>query len=177
MTKRAPPALALRIPRGLSLLLAANPNARVTGLDAFPRSDWPNVRLVHGAFDLMVASGMALLALAAWSGWVWWKRRPLADHPRLLRALVAAGPLGFVAMETGWCVTEVGRQPWIIYGVMRTRDAVTPMPGLVAPFVLFTALYVFLAVIVCFLLCRQFLETPGPVSEPPHGLTPCLHIS
>ena len=156
---------AIRIPRGLSLLLADNPDARVVGLEEFPQTNWPNVRIVHWSFDLMVAAGMAMLALAAWSGWCWWKRRPLAGHPRLLCALVAAGPLGFVAIEAGWIVTEAGRQPWIIYGVMRTESAVTPMPGIVAPFVIFTALYIFLAFIVFFLLRRQFIETAGPVSE------------
>jgi len=156
---------AISIPRGLSLLLADNPNARVAGLEEFPQSNWPNVRIVHWSFDLMVAAGMAMLALAAWSGWLWWKRQRPADHPRLLIALVAAGPLGFVAIEAGWIVTEVGRQPWIIYGVMRTENAVTPMPGIVAPFVIFTALYFFLAFIVVFLLRRQFVETAGPVSE------------
>jgi cytochrome d ubiquinol oxidase subunit I len=114
----------------------------------------------------MVAAGMAMLALAFWSGWLWGTRRTLAEHKWLLRALVAAGPLGFVAIETGWVVTEVGRQPWIIYGVMRTEDSVTPMPWLVVSFVTFTVLYVFLAVIVCFLLRRLFLDTPGPVTEP-----------
>jgi cytochrome d ubiquinol oxidase subunit I len=113
----------------------------------------------------MVSAGMAMLALAVWSGWIWWRSRPLAGHPRLLCALVAAGPLGFVAIETGWIVTEVGRQPWIIYGVMRTENAVTPMPGIVAPFVVFTALYIFLAFIVVFLLRRQLIETAGPASE------------
>jgi cytochrome d ubiquinol oxidase subunit I len=155
---------ALRIPRGLSFLLTDNPNAKVVGLEEFRKSDWPNVRIVHWSFDIMVASGTVMLALAVWSGWLWWKRRPLADHSWLLRALVAAGPLGFVAIEAGWVVTEVGRQPWIIYGVMRTEDAVTPMPWVVVPFIAFTGLYVFLAFIVFFLLRRQFLKTPG--SEP-----------
>ena len=156
---------AISVPRGLSLLLADNPGARVVGLEEFPQTNWPNVRIVHWSFDLMVAAGMAMLALAAWSGWCWWKRQPLAGRPRLLCALVAAGPLGFVAIEAGWTVTEVGRQPWIIYGVMRTENAVTPMPGIRAPFVIFTALYIFLAFIVFFLLRRQFIETAGPVSE------------
>jgi len=158
--------LALSIPRGLSFLLTDHLNARVVGLDATPQADWPNVRLVHWSFDLMVAAGMALLVLAGWSGWLWSRRRRLADHPWLLRALVAGGPLGFVAIEAGWVVTEVGRQPWIIYGVMRTRDAVTPMPWIAAPFVVFTGLYVFLACIVVFVLRRQFLETPGTASGP-----------
>jgi cytochrome d ubiquinol oxidase subunit I len=157
---------ALSIPYGLSFLLADDFDARVAGLDEFPKSEWPNVRIVHWSFDLMVASGMALLALAVWSGWLWWKHRRLADHPWLLRALVAAGPLGFVAIEAGWVVTEVGRQPWIIYGIMRTQDAVTPMPGIAVPFVAFTVLYVFLAVTVFFVLRRQFLETPGTAPGP-----------
>jgi len=73
--------------------------------------------------------------------------------------VVVAGPLGLIAIEAGWIVTEVGRQPWIIYGVMRTADAVTPMTGLVVPFVTFTVVYLFLSVILVYLLRRQFLET------------------
>ncbi len=158
-------AYAFRIPGGLSFLLADNPHAKVVGLEEFPQNNWPNVRIVHWSFDIMVASGTAMLALAVWSGWLWWQRRPLVGHPCLLRALVVTGPLGFVAIEAGWVVTEVGRQPWIIYGVMRTEDAVTPMPWIVVPFVAFTILYVFLAFIVFFVLRRQFLEAPGTVSE------------
>jgi cytochrome bd ubiquinol oxidase subunit I len=157
---------ALTIPRGLSLLLASDPSARVAGLEETPRGDWPNVRVVHGSFDLMVLSGFALLAVAGWSAWVWLRRGRLADHPRLLRALVAAGPLGFVAIEAGWVVTEAGRQPWIIYNVMRTADAVTPMPGIAVPFAAFTVLYVFLAGVVFVLLRRQFLETDAMESPP-----------
>jgi cytochrome bd ubiquinol oxidase subunit I len=84
---------------------------------------------------------------------------PVPDNKWLLRGLVGCSPLGFIAVETGWFVTELGRQPWIIYGVMRTRDAVTPMPGLVVPFTTFTLVYLLLAVIVIFLLRRQFMET------------------
>jgi cytochrome d ubiquinol oxidase subunit I len=163
----APHQSAHSIPYGLSFLLTENPNAKVAGLEEFPQSDWPSVRLVHWSFDLMVAAGMAMLALAAWAGGLWWKRRPLANHPWLLRALVAAGPLGFVAIETGWIVTEVGRQPWIIYGVMRTDAAVTPMPGLVVPFVAFTVLYVFLAFVVFSVLRRQFLAPPATAAATP----------
>lgn len=162
---------ALRIPGGLSFLLTGDPNAKVVGLEEFPVGDWPNVRIVHWAFDMMVGAGMAMLAFAAWSGWLGWKHRGLPDHPWLLRALVAAGPLGFVAIEAGWVVTEVGRQPWIIYGVMRTKDAVTPMPWMIVPFVVFTGIYLFLALIVIVLLRRQFLETSKPVSESLRGPT------
>lgn len=148
----------LKIPYGLSILAYGDPAAEVTGLDAIPRDEWPNVRIVHWAFDLMVGCGMALLLVALWAGVLWVRRRQLPDDPRLLRALVAVGPLGFIAIEAGWFVTEVGRQPWIIYGIMKTEEAVTPVQGLVVPFVTFAVLYVFLAVIVVFLLRRQFVE-------------------
>jgi cytochrome d ubiquinol oxidase subunit I len=150
---------AIRVPRALSILAHGDPAAEVAGLEEFPRQDWPDTRIVHWAFDLMVACGMALIALAAWTGWHRLKKRRLADSPALLRAIVLAGPLGFVAIEAGWVVTEVGRQPWIIQGVMRTSDAVTPMPGLAVPFIAFTALYVLLSVILVFVLRRQFIQT------------------
>ncbi len=154
---------AFRIPHGLSLLLAHELDAKVTGLDAFPRSDWPNVGIVHWSFDLMVACGMALFMVSTAAGWLWWKTRRLPDQTWFLRALVSCGPLGFVAIEAGWVVTEVGRQPWIIYGVMRTEAAVTPMPGLAVYFVVFTVLYVFLGGVVAILLRRLFLQTSSPV--------------
>jgi cytochrome d ubiquinol oxidase subunit I len=155
---------AIRIPRMLSFLAHGNPDAEVTGLEDFPRADWPNTRITHWSFDLMVACGMAMLALSAWGAWRRIRRKPLADSRLLLRALVFAGPLGFIAIETGWVVTEVGRQPWIIQGIMRTSDAVTPMTGLVWPFAAFTVLYVLLAVVLVFVLRRQFVETaPTPV--------------
>ncbi len=155
---------ALTIPHGLSWLLADQADATVAGLEEFPRNNWPEVRIVHWSFDVMVFSGFAMLAVAGWAGWIWWRRRTLAEHPWLLRALVAAGPLGFVAIEAGWVVTEAGRQPWIIYHVMRTADAVTPMPGIAVPLVAFTALYLFLAGVVVALLRRLFLETDETVS-------------
>ncbi len=159
---------ALRLPGGLSFLTAHDRNARVAGLEEFPRRDWPNVRVVHWAFDLMTGCALAMLGLAAAAGWQWWRKRALPEGRWLWRGLVAAGPLGFVAIEAGWVVTEAGRQPWIIYGVMRTQEALTPMPHLGVPFVAFTVLYLFLSVVVFILLRRQFLETgaAGPSSQP-----------
>jgi cytochrome d ubiquinol oxidase subunit I len=150
---------ALRIPYGLSLLAHQDPGATVLGLEAIPRDEWPPTRVVHWAFDLMVASGLAMLALVAWAGWLAWRRRRIPDQPWLLRMLVAATPLGFVAIEAGWVVTEVGRQRWIIYKVMRTSEAVTPMPGLVVPFVVFSAVYLLLGAILLVVLRRQFVDT------------------
>lgn len=153
---------AIHIPYGLSLLAQHDPQAVVVGLEEFPRDEWPPVAAVHVSFQVMVAAGTALLALSAWAGWLAWRRRALPDARLFLKASVAATPLGFIAIEAGWMVTELGRQPWIIYGVMRTADAVTPMPGLAVPFTVFTALYVMLTVILVVLLRRGFMETASP---------------
>jgi cytochrome d ubiquinol oxidase subunit I len=144
----------LEIPGLLSLLAHRAAGAEVTGLDKFPQTDWPPVVIVHVAFQVMVAigSGLALLGLL----YFWGLRR--RTFPRwLLWAVVAAAPLGMVAIEAGWVVTEVGRQPWIIYGIVRTKDAVTPVPGMVYHFYLFVALYLALAAATVWLLRRQIL--------------------
>jgi cytochrome d ubiquinol oxidase subunit I len=151
---------AIRIPYGLSLLAFHDPHAVVKGLNDFPRQDWPNVPIVHFAFQIMVALGTYLALVSLWSGWVALRRRDITANRLLLRAIALGGPMGFVAIEAGWTVTEVGRQPWIIHGVLRTADAVTPMPGLIVPFLLFTLLYCFLGVIVVWLLYRQILRSP-----------------
>lgn len=149
----------IRIPYALSFLADGDPFSVVKGLEEFPTDEWPHVNLVHWSFDVMVGSGMAMLGLALWAGWLWWRTKRLPDQRWFLRGLVAAGPLGFIAIETGWMVTELGRQPWVIYGFLRTADAVTPMPGLVVPFTTFTLLYIVLSIVLVFLLRRQFLET------------------
>jgi cytochrome bd ubiquinol oxidase subunit I len=151
---------AIRIPYGLSLLAFHDPNAVVKGLNEFPREDWPNVAIVHTAFQIMVALGTYMALVSLWAGWVAFRRRDIPTNRLLLRAIALAGPMGFIAIEAGWTVTEVGRQPWIIQGVLRTADAVTPMPGLVVPFLLFTLLYCFLGVIVAWLLYRQIIRSP-----------------
>ena len=156
---------ALTIPRGLSLLVDRDPNSKIIGLDQFTPNAWPNVRLVHWSFDLMILCGLALIALSMTVGWLAWKNRGVPDGKWILRAIVAAGPLGFVAIEAGWVVTELGRQPWIIYGVMRTQEAVTPMQKIAIPFVIFTLIYVLLSVALIYLLRRQFMKTDAPASE------------
>jgi cytochrome d ubiquinol oxidase subunit I len=160
---------AIEIPGGLSFLAFHDTKAIVKGLDAFPRDEWPNTMIVHTAFQVMVGLGMLMAGLALWGAFVWWRKRALPDNKWFLRALVAAAPAGMIAIEAGWTVTEVGRQPWIIQGVMRTRDAVTPMPGLVVPFVVFTVLYIFLAGTVVWLLLRQVAASPRltPETEKP----------
>lgn len=161
---------ALEIPRGLSWLAFADLEATVTGLDQIPRSDWPNVPLTHISFQIMIAAGFAMLGAAAAFWLVWWRRRGSFVQSRpLLSMLVAAGPLGYLALETGWIVTEVGRQPWTIYGVMRTSEAVTPAPGVAATFVGFMALYAALTATLVWLLRR--LATGAPEGGEPSGRT------
>jgi cytochrome d ubiquinol oxidase subunit I len=151
---------AAEIPRGLSLLAFHDPDAEVKGLEAFPRENWPPVRPVHIAFQIMVGLGSLMALVAAWSVFLIARRREPGESPWLLRALVVTAPMGFICIEGGWTVTEVGRQPWVIHGVLRTTDAVTPMPGLVVPFAAFTVLYCLLGLIVAWLLCQLVLKSP-----------------
>jgi cytochrome d ubiquinol oxidase subunit I len=144
---------AIEIPYGLSLLAALDPNAEVRGLDSFPADARPNPILVHLSFDTMVGLGtlLGLLALLFWLAR--WRRRTL---PRpLLWALVVAGPASVVAMEAGWFVTEFGRQPWIVYGILRTSEAATSAPALGATFVVFLLIYCGLALATARLLVRR----------------------
>jgi cytochrome d ubiquinol oxidase subunit I len=155
---------AIKIPNGLSLLAFHDPKAEVTGLAAFPREDWPPVAIVHIAFQVMVALGTFMAVVSAWALVRAWRTRSsggLEEDRWLLRALAIATPMGFIAIEAGWTVTEVGRQPWVIYGIFRTADAVTPMPGLIVPFLLFTALYVLLGVIVLHMLRQHIARAPS----------------
>jgi cytochrome d ubiquinol oxidase subunit I len=151
---------AIEIPGALSFLAYHDTHAVVHGLDDVPRDTWPAVPVVHVAFQIMVGLGTAMALLALWSLWRLIRRRDIAAAPWLLRALVIAAPFGFLCIEAGWTVTEVGRQPWIVYGLMRTADAVTPMPGLIVPFITFTLLYCVLGAIVVYLLYQQVIKSP-----------------
>jgi cytochrome bd ubiquinol oxidase subunit I len=156
---------ALEIPHGLSFLATHHFDAEIKGLNDFPQNEWPPVAIVHVAFQIMVALGsfMALVALIVL--FLQFRKRDVITMRWLMMAIVLSAPMGFICIEAGWTVTEVGRQPWVIYGILRTADAVTPMPGLVVPFVTFTALYVFLGVIVAWLLYQQVLRSPT-IDEP-----------
>lgn len=149
---------AIRIPELLSLLAFHDPHATVAGLDRVRSDEWPNVPVVHLAFDVMVGIGTYLALVGLWVAWSAWRSGEI--HRGHFRAIAIATPLGFIAIEAGWVVTEVGRQPWIIYGLFKTRDAVTPMPGLVVPFVVITLLYVFLGLVVTRLLLRHVARSP-----------------
>jgi len=147
------------IPRGLSLLAFHDANAEVKGLSAFPRDEWPPVTPVRVAFQLMVALGTLMGLVCAWAATLVLRGRDIAARRPLLMALAVLTPAGFIATEAGWTVTEVGRQPWIISGVLRTADAVTPMPGLPVPMVVFALLYITLGAIVAVLIASFVRET------------------
>lgn len=122
---------AIEIPQLGSWATGNSPNQVVPGLDDFPPDELPPVNITHFAFQTMVGAGTLLMAISIW---FWWRHR--RDHDRvfehrwLLRSLVVAGGLSVVALEAGWTATEVGRQPWIVYGVMRTEEAVTDNSGI-----------------------------------------------
>jgi cytochrome d ubiquinol oxidase subunit I len=150
----------VEIPKGLSLLAFHDPDAVVRGLDSVRRAEWPNVPLVHLSFLVMVAFGSYLALVSLWAAWLAWRKQDVAARRRLLWAVAIATPCGFLATESGWMATELGRQPWVVVGVLKTADAVTPMPGLVVPFTVFTLLYCALGAIVTWLLYRQIVRSP-----------------
>jgi cytochrome bd ubiquinol oxidase subunit I len=120
--------LGLDLPSGASLLSGLRPSTRIRGLDAIPADVRPAPRLVntvHLAFDAMVGTGFALLALSGWFAIGWWRRRDLPRSRWFFRASSVAGVVSIVCLECGWIVTEVGRQPWTVRGLLLTRDAVT----------------------------------------------------
>lgn len=148
---------ALHVPGLLSFLAHGDFDAEVAGLDKFPKEDRPPVLITHLAFQIMIGIGMVLAAVSIlyllfsirWKAQLhkrWW-----------LRLIALTTPLGFIAVEAGWTVTEVGRQPWIIYGVMRTKDAVSPMPGLQYSFYVITAVYILLSLVLVWLMKRQIV--------------------
>jgi cytochrome d ubiquinol oxidase subunit I len=154
---------AVAIPKLLSILAYHDPNATVRGLDSVAPADRPPVNVVRVAFQAMVAIGTALALLGI--GYVvnWWRNGRLPRSRWFYRAVVAAGPLSVVALIAGWVTTEVGRQPWIAYGVMRTSDAVTSASGLSIAYAFLVVVYLSLAGAVYWLLRR--LSHSSPQSE------------
>ncbi len=137
---------AIEIPKLASFLSFENFNAEIKGYDSFPSDDVPNIFLAHFPFQIMVALGFTFAGVAVlfW-GHAWWKKR--IDPPRLLLALVVLmGVLGFFAIEAGWFVTEFGRQPWMIYHVLKTSGGSTPRQGIWILLVIFGFVYMALTI-------------------------------
>jgi cytochrome bd ubiquinol oxidase subunit I len=150
----------VHIPKLLSLLARHDPNARLLGLDTVPPADRPPVNVVRVAFQTMVSIGTALALLGAVFLVTWLRHRRLPRNPWFYRAVMAAGPLSFVALIAGWIVTEVGRQPWIVYNVMRTAQAVTRRDGLEVGLAFLVVVYIGLASAVAWLLRRLARNPP-----------------
>ncbi len=157
----------IEIPKLLSWLAYGNLNSTVKGLDAFPRADWPNVLLVHLAFDVMVGTGILMIVLPVWFWLLYLRHGHTIPESRISRLMlwtaVLTGPLAFMALEAGWMVTEIGRQPWIIQGVMRVSAAVTPVPGAGLTILLvFLLIYLTLTIALISLLLRLARQKPKP---------------
>jgi cytochrome d ubiquinol oxidase subunit I len=148
----------IEIPDLLSLLAFHDPNAEVQGLDEVPPKDRPPVWVVRNAFQLMAGIGTALVLLGAWFLWFRWRRGTLPQSRWFYRAVVAAGPLALVALICGWITTEVGRQPWIVYDLMRTEHAVTGADGIPVGYATLAVVYAGLIAVVLYLLRRLARE-------------------
>ena len=144
----------IELPDMLSFLSYHDFDAKVEGLDAVPADDRPPVAWVRNAFQVMVGIGTFFALLAAWFLWARIRRGALPSSPWFYRAVVVAGPLGIVALISGWIVTEVGRQPWIVYELMRTEEAVTGAEGIPVGYATLAVVYAGLIAIVLFLLRR-----------------------
>ena len=144
----------IEIPNALSFLAFGDFDAEVKGLNDFPEENLPPVSIVHYAFQTMVGIG-TLMMLAGIIFFISLKKKSWLEKRKFWWLFALLSPLGFIAVEAGWVVTEVGRQPWIVYNIMKTSEAVTPMPGLKYSFYLYVGVYLALAVTVTWLMNRQ----------------------
>jgi cytochrome bd ubiquinol oxidase subunit I len=161
------------IPGFDSFLVGWSTSTQVIGLDSVPPDDRPPANtLLHWAFDTMVGICTLLIGLALWLGISWWRKRDFPQTKWFLRATAVSGVLSVVALESGWIVTEVGRQPWIVYNIMRTSDAVTQASGVKVTFGLIVALYVALGVtlvIVLQTMSRRWRSEDGRDESGPYS--------
>ncbi|WP_225845164.1 cytochrome ubiquinol oxidase subunit I [Streptomyces sp. HPF1205] len=165
----------LQVPDVASLLAGFSPSTRISGLDAIApavRPDDAAVSVVHLAFDVMVGSSFALLALAVWFGWAYWRRREVPVNRWFLRCAAASGALALVALESGWVVTEVGRQPWTVVHVLLTRDAVATQGNLWPFFAAALGIYALVGAAAVFVLrgmARRWRAAGDEAVQVPYG--------
>lgn len=161
----------LSVPKLGSLITAGHASAEVRGLKSFAPADRPPVFIVFWAFRVMVGLGVAMIGLGVWGTWLIWRNGGLERSRLFLRACVAMGPSGFVAVIAGWIVAEVGRQPYVVYGVLRTADAVSPVStGQVSASLLaFMVIYAVVFSVGALYILRLIAEGPAPgaTEEPP----------
>lgn len=159
---------AIEIPYGESLISHFDLNSYTRGLDSFPAADQPdNTAFVHLSFDGMVFLGFFLLFVALVFWILYWRRKQVIPQAKwLLRCIVITGPAAFLALELGWMVTEEGRQPWVIYGILRTSQAVTPAQWINISFLVFSCIYILLGITLVLLLLA-LARRPKPTQRWP----------
>ncbi len=164
---------AIEIPKASSLILKHDPNAPLAGLDTIPRENWPPVHVVFWSFRLMVGLGFAMLGLGLWSAFARWKGH-LHDWRPLHMLALAMGPAGFVAVLAGWVTTEVGRQPFTVYGMLRTGDSVSPLaaPAVGASLMAFILVYAIVFAAGAFYILRLMASPAHPGERGPDEGTP-----
>ncbi|HWE51007.1 MAG TPA: cytochrome ubiquinol oxidase subunit I [Bryobacteraceae bacterium] len=159
----------LVVNRMLSFLIYGTPNAEVAGLDAFPRENWPtNIPLLYYAYHIMAGLGTAFLALMAASAFLLWRNK-LFTTRWILWALMLSFPFPYIANTAGWFTAEMGRQPWLVYGLLRTNDGYSKaiLEGNTMFTLLgFLGLYTLLSVLFVLLMYRELDQGPGAVSGP-----------
>jgi cytochrome d ubiquinol oxidase subunit I len=155
------------IPRIGSWVVAGDVNAELRGLDAFSPTERPPVAWVFWGFRVMVGLGMAMIAMGMWGTWLWW-RGGLERSGLFQRATVAMGPAGFIAVLAGWISAEVGRQPYVVYGVLRTSDAISPLVGgqVAASLLVFMVAYAIVFSAGTLYIMRLITRGPGSGEKP-----------
>jgi cytochrome d ubiquinol oxidase subunit I len=171
------------IPDLLSLLVTHSSHGQVQGLKEFPRQDWPNVLVLFWTFRLMVAIGFILFFVMAWAAILWLKGW-LYESRRFLWTLLIVHPLGFLAIELGWLTTEMGRQPWIVYNLMRTAEGVSPIPAgnVIWSLALFLIIFPAIGAIYFYYVLKTLrrgpdLSSPIPPIQRPAGMQPFKNLN
>jgi len=153
---------AIEVPAVLSLLTTHSLTGRVAGLKEFPRAEQPPVLVPFYALRIMVAIGFWLLLLTAWTLWAWRKGRALQRERRLLGLWVVSLPLGYIAVEMGWLLREVGRQPWVVHGLLRTGEAASALPAGAVGASLLGYLIIYVTLLTVFVVFARRLVRRGP---------------
>ena len=161
------------VPRLGSLILTHEWDGEIVGLDAWPKEEWPSVPIVFYSFRIMVALGFAMVAAGVASLWLRYRRR-LYDTPRFQRVMVALGPSGLIALLAGWVTTEVGRQPYTVYGLLKTVDSASPieLPAVSASLAAFVVCYFVVFGAGIFYLVRTLRRMPDVVTDDPVDESP-----
>ena len=171
-------AFEISLPNGLSLLATHSLHGRVSGLKEFAREDRPSVPLLFLAFRIMIGIGTLLVLVMIW-GFLLWRKGRLFEHRPFLWTLLIIHPLGFLAVETGWITTEAGRQPWLVYGLMRTAEGLSPIPpgNVIWSLSLFLIIFASIGLIYLFYILNMIKRGPDvssaiPAVQLPAGMRP-----